>query len=308
VIATSFRTEQTAERHRIDYLGAAVLGAALSAIVLFTSLGGTTYAWGSPPMIALLVAGIVLLAAFPFVEARAPEPILPLELFRSRIFSVTSAVGFVIGFALFGAITFVPLYLQVVKGHSPTESGLLMTPMMGGLLLTSIVSGNLISRFGHYRPFPIAGTGVAAVGLYLLSRLEVDTSAWVAAAYLVILGLGLGMVMQVLVLVAQNAVGYRLLGVATSGLTLSRQVGGSIGVSLFGAIFSNRAGARGTHPKGRPRSDRRRPRSRAPAPLRDPQAVHRRVRGRAPTRLPGRGRGGGGRVRDELAAARGAAP
>jgi EmrB/QacA subfamily drug resistance transporter len=242
VIATSFRTDQTTERHYIDYLGAVVLGAALSGIVLYTSLGGTTHPWGSPPMVALLVAGVVLLAAFPFVEARAPEPILPLELFRNRNFSVTSAVGFIVGFALFGAVTFIPLYLQVVKGHTPTESGLLMTPLVGGLLVTSIVSGNLISRFGHYRPFPIAGTAIASVGLYLLSGLEVDTPAWVAAAYLVILGLGLGMVMQVLVLVAQNSVDYRLLGVATSGSTLSRQVGGSIGVSLFGAIFSNRLG------------------------------------------------------------------
>jgi EmrB/QacA subfamily drug resistance transporter len=242
VIATAFHAQQTTERHRIDYLGAVVLGAALSAIVLYTSLGGTTYAWTSAPMVALLAAGVVLLALFPFVEARASEPILPLELFRNRTFVVTSAMGFVVGVALFGAVTYIPLYLQVVKGHSPTESGLLMTPMMGGLLLTSIVSGNLISRTGHYRPFPIAGTAISAVALYLLGGLGVGTPAWLAASYLLILGLGLGMVMQVLTLAAQNAVDYRLLGVATSSSTLFRQVGGSIGVAAFGSIFANRLG------------------------------------------------------------------
>src|SRR5262249_45520341 len=230
---------QRTEHRRIDYLGTVVLAAALSSIVLFTSLGGTTYAWTSAPMLILLVAGVALLVAFPFVEARAPEPIVPLELFRNQTFVTTGAIGFVVGLALFGAVTFIPLYLQVVKGHSPTISGLLMTPMMAGVLATSIASGFLIARFGRYRPFPIAGTALATVGLYLLSRLAVDTPTGVAAVYMLIFGLGLGMVMQVLVLAAQNAVDYRLLGVATSGSTLFRQVGGSIRVSLFGAIFSN---------------------------------------------------------------------
>ena len=239
VIATVFQARQAIERHRIDYLGTVVLAGALSGIVLFTSLGGTTYAWGSAPMVTTLAVGIALLVLFPFVEARAAEPILPLELFRNRVFTASSTVGLIVGLALFGSVTFVPLYLQVVKGHSPTESGLLMTPMMGGVLLSSIVSGNLISKFGRYRPFPIAGTAISAVALYLLSRLDVQTSTGAAAVYLSILGLGLGMVMQVLVLASQNAVEYRLLGVATSGATLFRQVGGSIGVSLFGAIFAN---------------------------------------------------------------------
>jgi EmrB/QacA subfamily drug resistance transporter len=240
VIATVFQARQATEQHRIDYLGAIVLGASLSAIVLFTSLGGTTYGWASPEMVALLVVGVVLLCAFPFVEARAAEPIVPLELFRNRIFCVTSAIGLIVGLALFGSVTFVPLYLQVVKGHSPTASGLLMTPMMGGVLVSSIVSGNLISSFGRYRPFPIAGTAITAAALYLLSHLAADTATWVAATYMLILGLGLGLVMQVLVLASQNAVDYRLLGVATSSATLFRQVGGSIGVAAFGAIFSNR--------------------------------------------------------------------
>jgi EmrB/QacA subfamily drug resistance transporter len=239
VIATAFTGRQQTERCQIDWLGAIVLGAALSAIVLFASLGGTTLAWTSRPMIALFVAAVVLLAALPFVESRAEEPILPLELFRNRTFGVTSAVGFVVGFALFGSVTFLPLYLQVVKGYSPTTSGLLMTPMMVGVLATSIVSGNLITKFGRYRVFPIAGTAIATVGLYLLSRLEADTPTSVAGRDMLIVGLGIGLVMQVLVLAAQNTVSYRLLGVATSVSTMSRQIGGTIGVAVFGAIFSN---------------------------------------------------------------------
>jgi EmrB/QacA subfamily drug resistance transporter len=242
VIGAVFHARPATQHHRIDYLGAAILAAALSAIVLFTSLGGTTYAWDSPQMVALIVLGVVMLAIFPFVELRAAEPILPLGLFRNRVFTVAVAVGFIVGLALFGSVTYMPLYLQIVKGHSPTASGLQLTPMMAGLLVTSILSGNLITKFGRYRPFPIAGTAIMTVGLYLLSRLGVTTPTWVAAVYLVILGLGLGMVMQVLVLAAQNAVEYRYLGVATSGSTLFRQVGGSIGVSVFGAIFANRLG------------------------------------------------------------------
>jgi EmrB/QacA subfamily drug resistance transporter len=239
VIAVAFQPRTEHVHHRIDYLGAAVLSVGLSAIVLFTSLGGTSYSWGSPFMIALIVTGVVMLILFPLVEHRASEPILPNALFRNRIFVVASAVGFIIGLALFGAVTFLPLYLQVVKGHSPTVSGLLITPMMAGLLVTSIASGNLISRYGHYRPFPIAGTAIATVGLFLLSQIGVATSTGYVALGMVVLGLGLGMTMQVLVLAVQNAVDYRYLGVATSGSTLFRQIGGSIGVSAFGAIFSN---------------------------------------------------------------------
>jgi EmrB/QacA subfamily drug resistance transporter len=240
VIATAFQAPRDQVPHTIDYLGAILLAGGLSAIVLYTSLGGTTYAWGAAQMLALIVAGVVLLAAFLVVEGRAAEPILPLELFRNRIFSVTSAIGFIIGLALFGAVTYLPLYLQDVKGHSPTTSGLLITPMMAGLLITSIGSGQLISRFGRYRPFPILGTAVMAVGLALLSRLHVDTSTLVAGLYMLVLGLGLGLVIQVLVLAVQNAVDYKYLGVATSGSTLFRQIGGSIGVAVFGAIFANR--------------------------------------------------------------------
>jgi EmrB/QacA subfamily drug resistance transporter len=243
IISGAFRPQpQTAERHHIDWLGTAVLAAGLSGVILYTSLGGTTYAWDAPGMLAAVVGGVVLLALFPFVESRASDPILPLELFRNQTFRTASAISFVVGFALFGSVTFVPLYLQVVKGRTPTQSGLLMTPMMLGLLVTGIASGLLISRYGRYRPFPIVGTAVATIALYLLGQLEVATPIWQAAMYLLILGLGLGLTMQVLVLAAQNAVDYRLLGVATSGTSLARQVGGTIGVSVFGAIFTNRLG------------------------------------------------------------------
>ena len=242
VIGLTFRTRTATVRHSIDYLGAAVLAAGLSAVVLFTSLGGTTYGWGSTEIVVLGVLSVVLLALFPFVEARAKEPILPLDLFRNRNFTVSSAVGFIVGFALFGAVTYLPLYLQIVKSMSPTKSGLLLTPLMGGVLVTSIVSGNLITKFGRYRPFPILGTALMTVAMFLLSTLVVDTPIWHTAVFMVVLGLGLGMTMQVLVLVAQNAVDYRNIGVATSGSTLFRQIGGSIGVAAFGAIFANRLG------------------------------------------------------------------
>jgi EmrB/QacA subfamily drug resistance transporter len=243
VIATAFQPRTDHVKHTIDYLGAALLAGGLSAIVLYTSLGGTTYSWTSPWMLALIVGGVVLLAAFVFAEGRAAEPILPLELFRNRVFSVTSAVGFIVGLALFGAITYLPLYLQDVKGHSPTTSGLLILPLMVGLLTASIGSGQLITRFGRYKPFPVAGTAIMVVGLLLLSRLQVDTSTVVTGAYMLVLGFGLGNVIQVLVLAAQNAVDYKYLGVASSGSTLFRQIGGSIGVSVFGAIFANQLAA-----------------------------------------------------------------
>src|SRR6516165_9570108 len=167
VIGATFHAPAERVQHAIDYLGAALLAGGLAALVLLTSLGGTTYAWDSWQIIALGVIGIVLLVFFPFAEQRAAEPILPLSLFRNRIFVVSSAIGFIIGIALFGAITFLPLFLQIVRGRSPTSSGLQLTPMMAGLLLTSIVGGQIISRTGRYRPFPIVGTALAAVGMAL---------------------------------------------------------------------------------------------------------------------------------------------
>jgi EmrB/QacA subfamily drug resistance transporter len=240
VLAATLPSVSERVHHVVDYLGTALLAAGLSAIVLATSLGGNSYAWGSSFIIGLGIAGVLLLVAFAFAERRAREPVLPLALLRNPVFSVTSGVGFIVGFALFGAVTYLPLFLQVVKGASPTGSGLQLVPMMGGLLITSIASGQIITRTGRYKPFPIAGTAVMTLGLYLLSTLDTASGQPLIFLFMFILGLGLGMVMQVLVLAVQNAVAYSELGVATSGATLFRSIGGSLGTAVLGAIFSNR--------------------------------------------------------------------
>jgi len=240
VLAATLPSVSERVHHVVDYLGTALLAAGLSAIVLATSLGGNSYAWGSSFIIGLGVAGLLLLVAFALTERGAREPVLPLALLRNPVFSVTSGVGFIVGFALFGAVTYLPLFLQVVKGASPTGSGLQLVPMMGGLLITSIASGQIITRTGRYKPFPIAGTAVMTLGLYLLSTLDTASGQPLIFLFMFILGLGLGMVMQVLVLAVQNAVGYADLGVATSGATLFRSIGGSLGTAVLGAIFSNR--------------------------------------------------------------------
>jgi EmrB/QacA subfamily drug resistance transporter len=240
VIAAVFHTRTERVEHAVDYLGAALLAGTLTCIVLFTSLGGTTFKWRSPEIAVLIALSVIQLVLFILAEQRAAEPILPLELFRNRIFTVCAGIGFIIGLALFGSVTYLPLFLQIVKERSPTSSGLQLTPMMAGLLVTSIVSGRLISRFGRYKPFPVVGTAVATVGMVLLSRLDLHSTTAYTSVAMVVLGLGLGAVMQVLVLAVQNAVDYRNMGVATAGSLLFRQVGGSIGIAVFGAIFSNR--------------------------------------------------------------------
>src|SRR4051794_28682105 len=226
--------------HAIDYAGTLLLAVGLSALILLTTLGGNTYDWASPEIVGMGMVSVLAIFAFTRVERRAAEPILPPALFRNRVFVVCSAVGLVVGFALFGALTYLPLFQQVVRGLSPTASGLQLLPVMGGLLVSSIVSGQIITRTGHYKVFPILGTGVAAVGMYLLSSLDATTSTGVAALHMLVLGLGLGMVMQVLVLATQNAVSYDQLGVATSGATLFRSIGGSLGTAVLGAIFTGR--------------------------------------------------------------------
>jgi EmrB/QacA subfamily drug resistance transporter len=225
--------------HVIDYLGAVVLTLSASCLVLFTSLGGTTLAWGSPGSVGLGVAGAVLLVVFVFVERRATEPVLPLHLFSNRGFSVTSVVGFIVGFAMFGAITYLPVFFQIVHGESPTTSGLQLLPLLAGLIICSTGSGIVISKTGRYRIFPIAGTALITIGLVLLAQVGIGTSLIVSALYMFVLGVGLGCVMQVLVLIVQNAVPYSELGVATSGQTFFRSIGGSFGTAIFGAIFSN---------------------------------------------------------------------
>ncbi|HET8977446.1 MAG TPA: MDR family MFS transporter [Solirubrobacteraceae bacterium] len=243
VLAATLPSRRDEVHHRIDYLGAGLLAAALSAVVLLCTLGGTSYPWGSPTIVGLGVAAVVLVVAFVVVERRAAEPVLPPRLFSDRVFSVTSAIGLVVGFALFGSVTYLPLFLQVVLGASPTGSGLQILPLMVGLLITSISSGQIISRTGRYKPFPIMGTAIMVLGLWLLSTMTPHTTRLVASGYMFVLGLGLGLVMQVLVLAVQNAVDYRDLGVATSGATLFRSIGGSVGTAVLGSIFSNRLAA-----------------------------------------------------------------
>ncbi len=239
VVAAAVPGQLRRVHHIIDYVGTVVLVLATTCLVLFTSLGGTTYRWASAPIVAFGVAGFVFSVVFVFVERRAAEPVLPIHLFKIRTFSVANLVGFIVGFAMFGAITYLPLFFQIVRSESPTISGLQLLPLMAGLLTVSIGSGQLISRTGRYRIFPILGTALMTVGLLLLSRMGIGTSSVVAALYMIVLGMGLGSVMQVLVLVVQNAVPYSDLGVATSGATFFRSIGGSFGTAIFGAIFSN---------------------------------------------------------------------
>ncbi len=240
VLAATLPARSNRMRHSVDYVGAALLAITLSAIILVTDLGGMTYAWSSPLMIGLIATAVVALVGFVLVEKQAAEPVLPLRLFRERTFWAASSIGLIVGFALFGSVTYLPLFLQVIKGMSPTASGLQMLPLMGGMLVTSILSGQLISRTGRYKIFPITGTAVATVGLFLLSRMSPEIGIGTISLYMLMLGFGLGLVMQVLVIAVQNAVAYRDLGVATSGTTLFRFIGGSLGTAMLGAIFAGR--------------------------------------------------------------------
>ena len=239
VVASQVPGQLRRVHHVIDYLGTLVLSAAVTSLILLTSLGGTTYPWRSAPIYILGVAGVLLIGVFVLVERRAAEPVLPLHLFKLRTFSVTSLVGFIVGFAMFGAITYLPAFFQVVRGISPTISGLYLLPLMVGLLAVSIASGQIISKTGKYRFFPIAGTALTTLGLYLLSLMGVGSSTLQDAAYMLVLGMGIGGVMQVLVIIVQNGVPHSELGVATSGATFFRSIGGSFGTAIFGAIFSN---------------------------------------------------------------------
>ena len=239
VVASQVPGQLSKIHHQIDYLGTVVLSLAVTALILLTSLGGTTYPWASTPIYILGASGVALIIAFIFVERRAAEPVLPLHLFKTRVFSSTSIVGFVVGFGMFGAIAYLPAFFQVVRGISPTISGLYLLPLMGGLLVMSISSGQIISRTGKYRFFPIAGTAAMTLGLFLLHLMSVSTSTFEDAVFMLILGMGLGSVMQVLVTIVQNGVPHSELGVATSGATFFRSIGGSFGTAIFGAIFSN---------------------------------------------------------------------
>jgi EmrB/QacA subfamily drug resistance transporter len=242
VIAMAARTipqVRSGSKPVIDYLGCLFVALGATGLTLATSWGGTQYAWGSATIIGLFVASVAALAIFVFVETRAAQPILPMRLFRSRVFSVCSVLSFIVGFAMIGSITFMPTFLQYVDGVSATTSGLRMLPMVLGLLVTALGSGVVVSRTGRYRPFPIAGSAITAAGLYLLSRMDQHTGTWLVSLYLLVLGAGIGLIMQILTLVVQNTVNYSDLGTATSGVTFFRTLGGSFGASIMGSIYSN---------------------------------------------------------------------
>ena len=226
--------------HTVDYLGAALLVAGVTCVLLVTVWGGDRYEWGSPTILGLAAMGALLLGAFAVQEQRTSEPVLPPRLFRDPVFRVATATLFLIGVAMFGAIVFLPLFLQVVVGASATSSGLLLLPLMAGIVASSVVVGRVISRTGRYRWYPVAGTALMTIAMGLLATMDANTSRTTASWYVAVLGVGLGTVMPVMILAVQNAVDQRDLGTATSAATFSRSMGGSFGVALFGAVLASR--------------------------------------------------------------------
>ncbi|MCT7661917.1 MDR family MFS transporter [Mycobacterium deserti] len=223
----------------IDYAGILFVGLGASGLTLATSWGGSTYAWGSAVIVGLFAASAVALAIFVWVESRVPEPILPIRLFASPVFAVCCILGFIVGFAMLGALTFLPTFMQFVNGVSATESGLRTLPMVAGMLITSIGSGSIVGRTGRYKVFPVVGTATMAVAFWLLSGMDATTPTWQQSVYLFVLGTGLGLCMQVLILVVQNTSSFADLGVATSGVTFFRTIGSSFGAAIFGSLFAN---------------------------------------------------------------------
>ena len=228
--------------HTIDYLGALLMVSAVTLILLSVAVFGPQNGWGDSRTLGYLALGILLTVLFLMWEKRAKEPILPLYLFKNHTFSLTSLLGGVIGAGMFGAIIMLPLYLQVVKGDSATSAGLKLIPLMLGIVSTSIISGKLISKHGHYKRYPIMGTGLMTVGILLMTRLEIDTPFWQIAIYAVMVGAGLGLSMQTIVIALQNAVDFKDMGVATSSNTFFRSLGSVFGTAIFGSILTNRVG------------------------------------------------------------------
>ncbi len=230
---------KSAVRPVIDYLGIALVAVGASALILATSWGGNEYAWGSGVIIGLFAGGLIALALFCRVETRAAQPMLPMRLFSNPVFTVCSVLSFIVGFAMLGALTYLPTYLQYVDGDSATVSGVRTLPMVIGLLIASVFSGSVVSRTGRYRLFPIVGTLVMGVGLYLMSLMGPSTGALLESLYMFVLGTGIGLSMQVLTIAVQNTVDYADLGTATSGVTFFRTLGSSFGTAVFGTIYAN---------------------------------------------------------------------
>ncbi|RZS87318.1 EmrB/QacA subfamily drug resistance transporter [Motilibacter rhizosphaerae] len=242
VVAAVLKLPVHKQQHKVDYTGAALLVAAVTSLLLYLSWAGTEYGWVDGRSLALAALGVVLGVVFVLQERRAAEPIVPLDLFRNDVVSVTSVIGFVLGTVMFGSTIYIPLYLQIVKGYSPTESGLRMLPLMLGIAIASITSGRLISRFNRYKVFPIIGTITFTIGLFLMSRLAADTSALYSGIAMFVVGAGVGLVMQVLMVAVQNAVDFSVLGVATSMSTFFRSMGGTFGIAVLGAVLTSRLG------------------------------------------------------------------
>jgi EmrB/QacA subfamily drug resistance transporter len=239
MIATLHLPKRRVE-HRIDYLGGILLAVVSTAIILIATWGGTQYSWGSVQVLGLAAVTVVALIAFLFVESRAMEPMLPLHVFKNRNFSVTMVLTFFVGLGMFGAMTFLPLYQQTVQGATPTISGLLLTPMMVGSMITSVAAGQLVTKTGKYKLFPILGGGIMAVGMFLLTNLGPNTSRFDSGLYYAVLGLGMGFLMQMVSLISQNSVEMKDMGVASSARMYFQQIGGSLGVAAFGALFASR--------------------------------------------------------------------
>jgi len=225
------------QSHRIDFLGAGLMMVGITAALLVTVWGGTQYAWGSPIIIVMGLVAAGFVAAFIVWEHYAAEPILPPSLFRIGVFRTASTVSFLLSMVMFGAIIYLPLYLQLVDGVSPTVSGLLMVPLMLGLLASSVASGQIVTRTGVYKPMPIVGSTLIIIGMWLLSHLGLHTSHLTMSLYVVVLGAGIGMTMQIMILATQNAVPADSIGTGTAAVTFFRSLGGAFGTSLFGAIF-----------------------------------------------------------------------
>ena len=225
-------------QHKVDYLGGSLLAVAATALILLATWGGTQYAWGSPQIIGLALLTVAAGVAFYVTEMRAAEPMMPLHVYRNRNFSLSMAMTFLTGLAMFGAMTFLPLFQQTVQGESPTVSGLALTPMMLGVTVTSIVAGQVTTKTGRYKVFPILGGGIMSLGMYLLTGLGVGTSRLTSALFYVVLGLGMGFLMQMVSLIAQNSVEQKDMGVASSARMFFQQIGGSLGVAAFGAVFA----------------------------------------------------------------------
>ena len=226
--------------HRIDYLGAALLTTAITSMVLVTTWGGTEYAWGSGTIVGLSAVALAAAAAFLMVERRAAEPVLPLGIFRNRNFALITLIGFLVGFVMFGSMTFLPLYQQTVQGASATNSGLLLLPMLLAMMAVSLIAGRVTTQTGRYKIFPIIGGALIVAGLFLLSLMDTTTSRFTSGVYMAVLGAGMGFLMQITMLIAQNSVEMKDMGVASSTSTLFRTIGGSFGVSIMGALFTHR--------------------------------------------------------------------